>query len=155
MCSWRRAAAGPRSLGGRLSSNAPLCSLPPTQFSAQLYLVVVGIEVVFTVNKRFHGAEQSASFLIPIQQSACTLRAEHLRPRASVTLFGNTYIFKVKHLLKSCTSLCFISGYWYSLIWEIFRACEAYFVNSFSCNLFLISVQALFGFFKSWMIICP
>lgn len=56
--------------------------------------------------------------MILIQQSTYMLSAEHLHAYlcASVILFGNIYIFKVKHLLKSLTSLCFISGYWCSLV---------------------------------------
>lgn len=63
--------------------------------------------VVFTVNKQFHRAEQEPPFLILIQQSAYMLSTEHLYAYlcASVILFGNIYIFKVKYLLESQTSL--------------------------------------------------
>jgi len=50
----------------RLTSKAALAvpprSLPPTRFSGWLYLSVFGIEGVFTVNRRFHGAEQEPPF---------------------------------------------------------------------------------------------
>lgn len=46
------------------------------------------------------------------------LALEHLRayPAVSVEFLGSVYVFKVKHLLSSRTSLCFISGYSCSLV---------------------------------------
>lgn len=44
------------------------------------------------------------------------LTLEHLcaYPGVSVELLGSVYVFKVKHLLSSLSSLCFITGYYCS-----------------------------------------
>lgn len=64
LCS-SRSAGGSGQMWGEAAMGQPqgpaiptlLLSLPPTQFSGSLYLFVFGLEVVFTVNKWFQGAE--------------------------------------------------------------------------------------------------